>query len=62
MGLTPDSKTLSPCISICTLNEDSICLGCFRSMDEILDWQFMEVDQKKSVLVKCKSRSDALGD
>ncbi|MAR59966.1 MAG: DUF1289 domain-containing protein [SAR92 bacterium MED-G29] len=62
MGLTPDSKTLSPCISICKLNEDSICLGCFRSMDEILDWQFMEVDQKKSVLVKCKSRSDALGD
>lgn len=28
----------SPCIRNCCLNEDNICLGCFRSLDEICNW------------------------
>ncbi len=32
-------KTLnSPCVRICCLNELDICLGCFRSLDEIKLW------------------------
>ena len=28
----------SPCISVCVLNMDDVCTGCFRSADEISHW------------------------
>ena len=29
----------SPCISICRIDDSSgLCLGCFRSIGEIIDW------------------------
>lgn len=28
----------SPCIASCKLNSDKICVGCFRHIDEIVDW------------------------
>ena len=30
-------KKDSPCIGVCTLNEDSICIGCDRHIDEIMN-------------------------
>ena len=29
---------MSPCLSICTLDEDSVCMGCLRTLDEIKTW------------------------
>lgn len=28
----------SPCIASCKLNNDKICIGCYRHIDEIVDW------------------------
>ncbi len=28
----------SPCVSVCLTNEENICTGCFRSIDEISNW------------------------
>ena len=28
----------SPCVASCKLNADKICVGCFRHIDEIVDW------------------------
>lgn len=28
----------SPCIASCKLNQDKICIGCYRHIDEIVDW------------------------
>jgi len=28
----------SPCINICKLNENKICIGCHRTIDEIANW------------------------
>ena len=30
-------EDVSPCVGICTLNEDSICIGCDRHIDEIMN-------------------------
>ena len=30
-------EDVSPCIGVCTLNEDSICIGCNRHIDEIME-------------------------
>ncbi|QYJ87612.1 DUF1289 domain-containing protein [Shewanella mesophila] len=28
----------SPCVARCGLNDDEICMGCFRHIDEIVGW------------------------
>jgi predicted Fe-S protein YdhL (DUF1289 family) len=36
----------SPCIAVCVLDDDNICMGCYRSAMEITDW-FMATDEQK---------------
>jgi len=44
------SEVLSPCISECQLDEDSICLGCYRTIDEIISWRNLDkADRLKAV-------------
>ena len=43
----------SPCKNICILDPDKkICLGCYRYMDEIENWQFLS--DKDKVIIKKK--------
>jgi hypothetical protein len=44
------NKVRSPCVSICALNEDDVCIGCHRSSDEIMRWMQMNSDQRREVL------------
>ena len=55
---TPEVK--SPCISVCVLNTNDICEGCFRSVREITDWSVMTTDQKQAVMAEVKNRFNAL--
>ena len=45
----------SPCIKVCTLEGD-ICIGCFRTQDEIREWMIFTDKQKKETLEKIKIR------
>jgi predicted Fe-S protein YdhL (DUF1289 family) len=55
MKLTKD-KVQSPCIENCCLNDQKICLGCFRSIVEISQWQEMNVKMRLEVLLKAENR------
>tara|TARA_R110000744_G_scaffold16472_7_gene45377 strand:+ start:9741 stop:9950 length:210 start_codon:yes stop_codon:yes gene_type:complete len=46
----------SPCVRNCCLNEQDVCLGCFRHIDEIMAWRQLDVAAKKGVLNKCQQR------
>ena len=37
-GVSEEAAVKSPCISVCALDEEDICMGCFRSLREISDW------------------------
>ncbi|RDZ28977.1 DUF1289 domain-containing protein [Lysobacter silvisoli] len=37
---------LSPCIGVCTLDEQGLCLGCFRTTSEIARWSQMNDDER----------------
>lgn len=50
------SSIESPCIRNCCLNEKDICLGCFRSIEEIMAWSKATDNEKQSMLVKAKQR------
>ena len=47
---------ISPCVGNCCLDLDDICLGCYRSMQEILDWHQADEAQRKQILMRCDVR------
>ena len=40
----------SPCVSICALDADDVCVGCFRTGREISQWGRMDAAQQREVL------------
>lgn len=47
----------SPCVDVCQLDAKSnICMGCFRTMQEITDWVDMPDSLKREVLVSADRR------
>ncbi len=51
----------SPCVSVCVLNDDDICTGCFRSGKEISYWGRYDNEEKQQVLTRCYERAQAMG-
>lgn len=49
----------SPCISVCVLDDDDICMGCYRSAEEITDWFMASDEQKCEVLRRARERMQA---
>ncbi len=47
----------SPCISICAMNEDDVCIGCYRTAAEIREWMLMDDEEKLEVLQKSSERA-----
>ena len=51
------SEVQSPCVEICQLDPVSgMCLGCFRTMDEIATWIELTDIEKQSVLLNAQKR------
>ncbi|WP_426133699.1 DUF1289 domain-containing protein [Pseudomonas sp. PWP3-1b2] len=51
----------SPCVSICALDDDDICTGCQRTVDEITRWSRMDNAERRVVLGLCHARAVAGG-
>ena len=49
----------SPCIGKCSLNEDETCLGCFRSLEEILQWGGANNQERIIILQNSQQRREA---
>lgn len=54
-----DDEPRSPCISVCVLDDDDICMGCYRSAGEITDWFMATDEQKREVLRQASERMQA---
>ena len=50
-------KVESPCNRSCTLDpETNICLGCFRTLEEIMGWSGYSSEQQAAVLDRLPDR------
>ncbi|GAA0850593.1 MULTISPECIES: DUF1289 domain-containing protein [Marinobacter] len=49
-------KVRSPCVSVCALDENDVCIGCHRTGDEILRWTQMSNDERREVLREVAKR------
>ena len=56
-----DNVTKSPCVNICCLDDNDICLGCYRSCDEICKWGAMSNGERKDVMKKVAEREQDSG-
>lgn len=49
---------VSPCVSICALDGDDVCVGCFRTGREISYWGRLAANDQHEVLARCRRRMD----
>jgi len=57
--INPDkqaNEVASPCVSICALDDEDICVGCHRTGNEITEWGAMDNEQKRAVMEKVHER------
>jgi predicted Fe-S protein YdhL (DUF1289 family) len=52
----------SPCIGTCTLGPEDLCIGCFRSADEITAWLSYSTEQRRSIMRSLPQRAALLFD
>lgn len=47
----------SPCIGVCSMDDlTGLCLGCYRTIEEIQGWWDMDSDAKKTVIHQVQVR------
>jgi predicted Fe-S protein YdhL (DUF1289 family) len=57
-GSPQPASIASPCVRNCCLDDDDICLGCFRSVVEICGWSAASAADKTEILKKCAERRE----
>jgi len=61
MNMEKVAEVKSPCISVCALNDDGVCIGCWRSVDEIAGWSDLSNEEKRVVLKQSQLRAKMSG-
>ena len=46
----------SPCVGVCALDDDEVCIGCMRTGHEITQWGYVDNDGKRAILKKVEQR------
>jgi predicted Fe-S protein YdhL (DUF1289 family) len=45
-----DGPAASPCINICQLDAQGLCVGCRRTLDEIAEWSSASEARRREIL------------
>jgi hypothetical protein len=55
---TPPEYVPSPCVQVCTLDPlTGLCVGCYRTVQEVADWLEMTAEEKRAVLERVAQRA-----
>ncbi|MBI5108544.1 MAG: DUF1289 domain-containing protein [Rhodocyclales bacterium] len=51
----------SPCVDLCRMDgADEFCIGCYRTLDEIVRWANASDDEKREILAAVAQRRGRL--
>ena len=50
----------SPCIDVCRLDEQGLCVGCRRTIDEIVEWPRASEARRREILRELAMRTVAV--
>lgn len=56
---TNEQPVASPCVHICALDDNNVCMGCYRTGEEITQWGAYSNEEKRQVLAKVGERERA---
>ena len=59
--MQPERPPVSPCVAICALDEQDVCIGCQRTAAEITLWGRMDNAERRAVLLRCRERAEVSG-
>jgi len=59
--MSNERPVASPCVHVCALDDEDICIGCQRTVAEITRWSLMENSERREVLMQCHERAKAKG-
>lgn len=51
-----EDVVVSPCVRVCTLDDDDVCLGCGRTLAEIKAWGGSDPDGRREILKSAEAR------
>ncbi|RON08189.1 hypothetical protein BK659_16660 [Pseudomonas brassicacearum] len=49
----------SPCTSVCRLDEQKVCLGCFRHVEDIREWRSADDDRRRVICAQAQQRKNS---
>ncbi|MEL6538282.1 MAG: DUF1289 domain-containing protein [Bacteroidota bacterium] len=44
------SPVSSPCVMVCRLNQDAVCIGCGRTQEQIVRWLGYTEEERKEIM------------
>lgn len=56
MSKTEEKPVPNPCVGVCALDENDLCIACQRSGIEIAEWGVYSNEDKRQVWEKIKQR------
>jgi predicted Fe-S protein YdhL (DUF1289 family) len=51
----------SPCVSLCKLNDERVCVGCFRHVEDIREWRSADDDRRRDIRERAEQRRALAG-
>jgi len=52
-----DEPVRSPCVSVCALDAEDICVGCYRSAEEITLWISLDNAARREIIKRAAERA-----
>ncbi|MFJ7315123.1 DUF1289 domain-containing protein [Pseudomonas sp. NPDC098747] len=46
----------SPCSGVCRLDEQKVCLGCFRHVEDIREWRSADDERRRVIVTQAAAR------
>ena len=57
MSPSPSPPIVTPCIKVCVVDgESGLCLGCFRTLDEIASWAALDAAKRAELMAALPAR------
>ena len=58
--MSDDNQFSTPCIGVCQYDNEDICKGCFRTLDEISNWSLLTEKQRQEIMQELNQRAESL--
>jgi len=52
----PENAIASPCVRSCCLDDNDVCMGCGRRLEEITGWQAAPDEKKRNIIEHAAKR------